>query len=133
MKSPITGKEMRLHEEKSKLVFRKEEFEYNHRCYYCADSGETFTTTELDAFNLNQVYNKYREKHNIPFPEQIQGLREKYNLSAARMSKILGFGVNSYRNYESGEVPSISNANLINTILKSPGKLEHLVELNNDL
>lgn len=133
MKSPITGKEMALQVEKSRLVFRKEEFEYNHKSYYCVDSGESFTTTELDEFNLNQVYNKYRDKHNIPFPDQIIELRKKFNVSASLMSKILGFGINSYRNYENGEVPSFSNANLINTVLKSPRNLKHLVELNNEL
>lgn len=133
MKSPITGKEMILRIEKSTLVFRKETFDYNHKSFYCEDSGESFTTTEMDEFNLNQVYNKYRDKYNIPFPDQIIELRKKYNLFASLMSKILGFGVNSYRNYENGEVPNISNANLINTVLDSPRNLKLLVELNNEL
>jgi hypothetical protein len=69
MKSPITGKEMTLQIEKSTLVFRKEKFEYNYKSYFCEDSAESFTTTELDEFNLNQVYNQYRDKHNVPFAE----------------------------------------------------------------
>lgn len=133
MKSPITGKEMTLQVKKSKLVFRKEEFEYTHKSFYCADSGESFTTTELDEFNLNQVYNKYRDKHTIPFPDEIIELRKKYGLSASLMSRILGFGVNNYRNYENGEVPNISNANLIKSVINSPKILELLVEQNNDL
>lgn len=133
MKSPITGKEMTLQIEKSILVFRKEQFEYNHKSYYCADSDESFTTTELDEFNLNQVYNQYRDKHNIPFPDQIIKLRNTYGLSASMMSKILGFGTNSYRNYEKGEVPSLANANLINTVLNSIMNFKLLVDLNNDL
>jgi putative zinc finger/helix-turn-helix YgiT family protein len=133
MKSPITGKEMTLQIEKSILEFRKEKFEYNHKSYYCSDSGETFTTTELDEFNLNQVYNQYRDKHNIPFPDQIIKLRNTYSLSSSMMSKILGFGTNSYRNYEKGEVPSLANANLINTVSNSILNFKLLVDLNNDL
>lgn len=133
MKSPITGKEMALRIEKSILEFRKEKFEYNHKSYYCADSGESFTTTELDEFNLNQVYNQYRDKHNIPFPDQIVKLRNTYGLSSSMMSKILGFGTNSYRNYEKGEVPSLANANLINTVSNSIMNFKLLVDLNNDL
>lgn len=133
MKSPITGKEMTLRIEKSILVFRKEKFEYNHKSYYCEDSGESFTTTELDEFNLNQVYNQYRNKHNIPFPDQIIELRNEYDLSASLMSKILGFGSNSYRNYEKGEVPSLSNGNLINTVIEAPSNFKLLVDLNNEL
>jgi putative zinc finger/helix-turn-helix YgiT family protein len=133
MKSPITGKEMTLQIEKSILEFRKEKFEYNHKSYYCEESGESFTTTELDEFNLNQVYNQYRDKHNIPFPDQIIKLRNTYGLSASMMSKILGFGTNSYRNYEKGEVPSLANANLINTVSNSILNFKLLVDLNNDL
>src|SRR5690606_13344119 len=108
-------------------------FEYNHKSYYCEESGESFTTTELDEFNLNQVYNQYRDKHNIPFPDQIIKLRKAYDLSASMMSKILGFGTNSYRNYEKGEVPSLVNANLINTVMNSIKSFKLLVDLNNDL
>lgn len=133
MKSPITGKEMTLQIEKSILEFRKEKFEYYHKSYYCAESGESFTTTELDEFNLSQVYNQYRDKHNIPFPDQIIKLRNTYGLSASMMSKILGFGTNSYRNYEKGEVPSLANANLINTVSNSILNFKLLVDLNNDL
>lgn len=124
---------MSLKIEKSILEFRKEKFEYNHKCYYCEDSGESFTTTELDEFNLNQVYNQYRDKHNIPFPDEIIALRNTYGLSASLMSKILGFGSNSYRNYEKGEVPSLSNANLLNTVSNSISNFKLLVDLNNDL
>ncbi|HAH56176.1 MAG TPA: DNA-binding protein [Flavobacterium sp.] len=133
MKSPITGKEMTLQIEKNILEFRKEKFEYNHKSYFCADSGESFTTTELDEFNLNQVYNQYRNKHNIPFPDQIIKLRNTFSLSSSMMSKILGFGTNSYRNYENGEVPSLANGNLINTVLNSILNFKLLVDLNNDL
>lgn len=133
MKSPITGKEMTLQNEKSILVFRKEQFEYIHRSYYCADSGESFTTTELDEFNLNQVYNTYRFKHNIPFADEIREFREKYSLGYADITKILGLGANSYRNYEKGEVPSLANATLLKTVLNSLGTLKGLIKSNNDI
>lgn len=133
MKSPITGKEMTLQIEKSILVFRKEKFEYNHKSYLCEDSGESFTTTELDEFNLNQVYNQYRDKHNIPFPDEIINLRNTYGLSAGMMSRILGFGINSYRNYEKGEVPSLANGKLISSVLNSIENFKYQVDLNNDL
>lgn len=113
MKSPFTGKEMMLVRENRQMIFRKEEFEYVHHAYLCSETEEQFTTTELDNLNIFQVYNQYREKHNIPFPEEIRQIRYKYGVSAAKMSEILGFGANSYRLYEDGEVPQLSNARLI--------------------
>jgi putative zinc finger/helix-turn-helix YgiT family protein len=113
MKSPITGKAMKLTKERRSMEFRKETFEIVYQFYKCEDSGEQFTTTQLDEVNLNQVYNQYRDRFNIPFPDEIIRIRGKYGLAAAKMSEILGFGINGYRQYESGEMPSIANAKLI--------------------
>ncbi len=128
MKSPITGKEMKLTKERRSMDFRKETFEIVFHYYKCVDSGEQFTTTVLDEVNMNQVYNQYRDKFNIPFPDEIIRIKEKYGLSAAKMSEILGFGVNSYRQYEAGEMPSLANAKLIQ-MLDDPKKFIDMVEL----
>jgi len=113
MKSPITGKEMKLVKEDVKLPFRKDEFAVVYHYYLCQDTKEKFTDDDLDNINLIQVHNQYREKYGIPFPEEIKNIREKYNISASKMAEILGFGPNTYRLYESGEMPSVSNGRLI--------------------
>lgn len=128
MKSPITGKEMKLIKERRSLNFRKATFEIVFHYYKCEDSGEQFTNTSLDEVNMNQVYNQYRDKFNIPFPDEIRKIRKKYDLPAAKMSEILGFGVNSYRQYEAGEMPSISNAKLIHMV-EDPKSFIHMVKL----
>ena len=132
MKSPITGKKMLLHKEERKLSFRKEEFPVVYHCYLCDDSGEKFTSTELDKINMQQLYNQYRDKHNLPFPDEVKTIRRKYGLSAIKMAEVLGFGVNSYRNYESGEMPSNSNGKLIQ-LVNDPKKFRDLVELSEAL
>jgi putative zinc finger/helix-turn-helix YgiT family protein len=116
MKSPITGKEMKLTKERRSMDFRKETFQIVFHYYKCEDSEEQFTTTLMDEVNMNQVYNQYRDRFNIPFPDEIIRIRKKYGLSAAKMSEIFGFGINSYRQYEAGEMPSTANAKLIQMV-----------------
>jgi len=128
MISPITGKEMMLTKERRSMDFRKETFEIVFHYYKCEESGEQFTTTSMDEINVNQVYNQYRDKFNIPFPDEIIRIRENYGLSAAKMSEILGLGVNSYRQYEAGEMPSIANAKLIQMIV-DPIKFIDMIKL----
>lgn len=130
MKSPITGNEMVLMNELRTLIFRKEEFEIHYHFLFCNDSKESFTSTELDELNINQLYNAYRSKYNLPFPDEILNIRKKYGLSSTKMSEVLGFGVNSYRNYESGEVPSLSNARLIQ-LADNPCEFKDLVVYSN--
>lgn len=129
MKSPFTGGETELVREPKKLEFRKETFEIIHHSRRCKDTGEYFTTEELDRVNITQVHNKYREKHNIPFPDQIREVRHKSGLSATKMSEVLGFGINTYRNYESGEVPQASNGKLIK-LAANPKEFKRLIEIS---
>lgn len=123
---------MKLMMEPTRLPFRKEEFDVVYHFYLCEDSGERFTDDALDALNLNQVYNQYREKYGIPFPDEIQSVREQYGVSASKMSVILGFGANQYRLYEAGEIPSVANGRLILAI-KEPSDFMKQVKASEHL
>lgn len=117
MKSPFSGGDAKLCNEPSVLTFRKEQFRYVHQYYECQDTHERFTTTELDEANIAQVYNQYRAKYGIPFPEEIKRIRQHYGLSATKMSAILGFGENQYRLYENGDMPSEANGKVLMSIM----------------
>ena len=119
MISPFTGGEVILVKEPREHDFRGSKFQIIHNYYQCIDTKETFTDTRLDELNLNQVYNQYREKEGIPFSDEIATYRKQYDLPATKMSQILGFGVNMYARYESGEIPNVSNGRMI-TICKDP-------------
>lgn len=133
MKSPFTGKEMKKVYEKRTWEFRGEKYEYVHASWLCADTGERFTTDETDNAAYVQVTNQYREKYGIPFTDEIIGLRERYGLSAAKMAQILGFGINQWRHYESGEVPSVSNGRMIRSIMTPSVFLDYVESSRNVL
>jgi len=107
-----------LQKETRELTYRKEQFKIIAHFYKCEKCGQEFTTTEADTISLVQAHNQYRERHNIPFPEEIAAIREKYELSAAKMSEVLGLGANGYSNYEKGEMPVPAMAKLIATAAK---------------
>lgn len=113
MKSPFTNGDTKLLKESRALSYRKDLFEISYHYYLCVDTDEQYTTAEIDTLNLNQVHNKYRAKYGIPFIDEIVNIRVKYGLSAAKMSDVLGLGTNIYRNYETGEMPSVATGRLI--------------------
>ena len=127
MLSPFTGKEMKVVYEPRTWNFRGEEYEYIHTAYRCEDTGEQFTTCENDDAGYSQVANQYRIKYGIPFTDEIIAIRNRYGVSATKMSAILGIGTNQWRRYESGEVPSVSNGRMIRSI-KNPKVFLDLVE-----
>ncbi|MBS3944388.1 MAG: DUF4065 domain-containing protein [Melioribacter sp.] len=126
MKCAFCNGDANLHVEKTIIKYRKEDFNIHKLFYKCEMCKEQFTTNELDDVNINQVYNQYREKYQIPFPKQLTHIRERYGLSASKMAEVLGFGVNIYRNYENGEVPNISNGTLLN-LIRMPEEFKKVV------
>ena len=116
MQSPFTGGHATLRHELSELTFRKEKFQYVHQFYECDETKERFTTTALDEVNVGQVYNQYRAKYGIPFPDEIKRIRQRYGMPASKMSQILGFGDNQYRLYENGDMPSEANGKILMSI-----------------
>lgn len=113
MNSPITGRKMILNYEKRMMSFRRENFDVYFHFWHCEDSNEKFEDERLAELNINQLYNQYRAKHNIPTANEICRIREMYDIPANKMADILGFGTNQYRQYEAGEIPSVSNGRLI--------------------
>jgi len=56
MKSPLTGKEMKLMSEPSTLDYKGKTYDVTHHYYLCELTNEQFTTTELDEQNLDELY-----------------------------------------------------------------------------
>lgn len=133
MKSPFTGKEMKLVYEKRTSNFRGEQFEFEHTAWLCEDTGEQFTTDDSDTAAFVQVTNQYRAKYGIPYTDEIIDVRKRYGISAAKMSQILGIGVNQYRLYEQGEVPSVSNGRMIRSVMNPKVMLEMVESSKNEM
>ena len=115
--SPYSGKPMRVVYESDTWEMRGEVYPYMHIAFRDDENGEQFTTTESDTVCFEQVANQYRERHGIPYVDEIVALRERYGVSATKMALILGFGINQYRLYETGEVPSESNGKMIRSAM----------------
>lgn len=130
IESPFADGKAALRITSKKMTFRKEEFDVFDYFYVCEVTKKEFTTNEATELTLKQLYNQYREKNNILFPEQIKQLRDQFELSAQKMSEILGFGENVYRNYEKGEIPSKSNAKTLDLITENKNFIKLAIDSN---
>lgn len=113
MESPISGGRVYLVEDKERHEFRKEYYDVHVRYYVCQDTKERFTDEKQDELFCNELYNQYRIKHGLPFPDEIKSIRERYKLNFTQITKLAGFGQNQWRHYEEGSVPSESNGRII--------------------
>ena len=131
--SPITGNHVHVIYTPDTWEFRGEKYDIMYVSYLDEEHGEEFTTTESDTVWYNQATNQYRTRHGIPYTDEIIALRERYGVSAAKMSAILGFGVNQYRLYEMGEVPSESNGKMIRGAMNPRVFLDYVESSRNQL
>ena len=124
---------MRVVYENDTWDFRGKKFPYVHIAFRDDEHNEQFTTTESDTVCYEQVTNQYRAKYGIPYTDEIIAVRQRYGISAAKMSLILGIGINQYRLYEQGEVPSVSNGRMIRSIMNPRVMLEMVESSKNEL
>jgi UDP-glucose 4-epimerase len=78
MKSPLTGREMKLMSEPSTLNYRGKQYNVNHHFYLCELSNEQFTTTELDELNLEELNKQVK----LDFLKQFTNIEEKINITS---------------------------------------------------
>jgi hypothetical protein len=72
MKEKKSQGKVTLNKKLQSFEFRKESFPIMYHTWLDRESGEEFTTIELDELNQAQVYNQYKSKHSIPFVEEIR-------------------------------------------------------------
>jgi len=77
MKSPLSGKEMKLMSEQSTLDYKGKTYDVTHHFYLCELSNEQFTTTELDEMNLLELNKQVR----LNFLEQFAQTEGKINIA----------------------------------------------------
>lgn len=77
MKSPLTGKEMKLMSEPSTLTYKGKEYNVIHHFYLCELTNEEFTTTELDEQNLLELNKQVK----LDFLSQFGETEGKINIS----------------------------------------------------
>ena len=129
VKSPFTGGKAEQVYATEEMEFRGETYLVHSQYYRCEDTGEKFTTVEQDTATFNDLYSQYRIKHGIPFPDEIKAIRQRYGMNYSQIGKLLGFGVNQWAKYETGQVPSESNGRLIGALRRK----EVTLNLLNDL
>ena len=77
MKSPLTGKEMKLMSEPSTMDYKGKTYNVIHHHYLCETTGEQFTTSELDEMNLLELNKQVK----LDFLDQFETTEGKINIA----------------------------------------------------
>lgn len=94
-------------------IINNEKIDYIEQVYYCDNSNKYFYDGLMDDENLLRARDEYRKKHNLLTSLEIKQKRNKLNLSQNEFSLVLGFKENLIKNFESKQIQSIEEDNLI--------------------
>lgn len=123
-------------EVETRIVTREETYKVygenvsvNTKVMVCAECGQDLYNRELDSQTLNKVYDIYRRKHKLLFPNEIKAIREQYCLSQRAFSKLLNWGDKTIVRYENGSLQDyVHNALLL--FLRNPVHMEEYLQMN---
>jgi hypothetical protein len=77
MKSPLTGREMKLVSEPSTMDYKGKTYNVIHHHYLCELTNEQFTTSELDEMNLLELNKQVK----LDFLDQFATTEGKINIA----------------------------------------------------
>jgi hypothetical protein len=77
MKSPLTGREMKLMSEPSTMDYKGKTYNVIHHHYLCELTNKQFTTSELDEMNLLELNKQVK----LDFLDQFATTEGKINIA----------------------------------------------------
>lgn len=103
------------------IEVRNEKIEvYSDSSIDCNNCSESFSTIKSEYELVIKAQNIYRDKYNIPYPQEIKTFIAKYNLSYRDFEKLTGIGTKTIHRYIKGEIPDKSMATLIRMLISFP-------------
>lgn len=106
-------KQSRVKEIKETYPVRGEDIEVDALVRYCESCKEEIFDEELDTWNINQAFEKYRALHDFLSPKEIENLRKQYGLSQRGLATILEWSPATIARYETGAIPTPSHHSVL--------------------
>lgn len=84
----------------------------------CKNCGEEVFDRDVEIANDILLFDDYKRKNNLLTSREIAKIREKYGLSQAKFSEMLGFGLKTITRYENGAIQDSTHDNLMRLVDK---------------
>lgn len=109
-----------------------ENYNYNGKIAICNECGNEVYVSEVNDYNLKQLYNEFRKQHNIISLKKIMEIPEKYNIGKRPLSLLLGWGEQTFSRYYDGDMPTNQYSAILEKIYNEPKYYLSILESNKD-
>ena len=99
----------------------------------CPICGEEVYVGEIDDRNMERLYDEYRKAECILSVDEIREIPDMYSISKKKLSKILGWGDNTFSRYYDGKTPSKRYSDILKELKENPAKYIEVLEQSKEL
>ncbi len=107
-----------------------ETYKYYGKKAICKECNNEVFVSEINDYNLNQLYNEFRKQNNIISLEHILEIPNKYKIGKRPLSLLLGWGEQTFSRYCDGDMPTKQYSAMLEKIYNEPGYYLELLEKN---
>lgn len=108
------------------------DYHYYGKEAYCNNCGSIVFVPEVNDYNLEALYNKYREQNGIVSINIIRNIPQKYNIGKRPLSILLGWGEQTFSRFYDGDIPSKQYSDVLLKIYNEPAYYSKLLETGKD-
>lgn len=98
------------------IQVRNETFEVISDFRFDIETGKKVSDNTLDNIAIQKAFKMYREKYNVLSKDDIKHIRKLYDISQRDFATLTGIGVATIARYETGQIPTNSNNELIKSV-----------------
>lgn len=117
-------------EKQIESTIKGEKYTYEGKEAYCKECGSEVYVDEVNDFNLKALYDEYRKKNDIVSQDMILAIPEKYAIGKRPLSRLLGWGEQTFSRYCDGDMPTKQYSDILKKIYSEPDYYAELLERN---
>lgn len=117
-------------EELISAELKGETYNYLGKIASCDECSIEIFVSEINDYNLVQLYNEFRKQNNIISIEKILEIPQKYNIGKRPLSLLLGWGEQTFSRYCDGDLPTKQYSDELQKIYEDPKYYLTILENN---
>lgn len=119
-------------DESMSAELKGETYSYCGKKAICSECHKEIFVNEINDYNLNQLYNEFRNQNNIISLEKIMKIPEKYSIGKRPLSLLLGWGEQTFSRYYDGDMPTQQYSEILQKLYDNPAYFLSILENNKE-
>lgn len=122
----------KINEVNKTSILKDEEINYIAKEARCTDCGNEIFVSDICDYNLESLYEEYRNKHNIIKIMEIERIMIKYSISKEALSILLGWKRETISRFLDGDMITSSHSDILKKIYKNPNYYSIILQTNKE-